>query len=177
MNMNHRENIIMMMSGDEIGIRGIPFKLLILDIDGVMTSGGKYYDNDSNVVMKKFNDRDFTAIKRFKMAGVDVCFLSGDACVNESMAKSRNVDFYLSKTWVEGSNKEEFLPQFESHYNVGVRDIAYVGDDFYDVGIMNKVGFAYCPKNSPRCVKDISIVLDVNAGNGVVMTLFDMVTE
>ena len=151
------------------------FDLLILDIDGVMTSGGKYYDNDSAVIMKKYNDRDFTAIKRFKMEGIKVCFLSGDARVNESMAKARNIDFYLSKTWVEGSNKEAFIPKFVKTYDVKPPQMAYVGDDFYDIGIMNKVGYAYCPSNSPRCVKDISTVLDVKAGDGVVARLYDLV--
>ena len=55
-----------------------PFDLLILDIDGIMTSGHKYYDNGAEVVMKAYSDLDFTAIKRFKLKGFKVCFLSGD---------------------------------------------------------------------------------------------------
>lgn len=49
-------------------------KLLILDIDGVMTNGTKVYDDDHNVLSKSYNDKDFTAIKIFKQMGIDVCF-------------------------------------------------------------------------------------------------------
>ena len=155
----------------------IDFELLILDIDGVMTSGNKYYDTEAKVVMKEFNDRDFTAIKRFKLAEIEVCFLSGDSVVNESMAKKREVDFYKSSTWVDGSNKEEFILQFIAKYGVKSKRMAYVGDDFYDIGIMKKVGYAYCPSNAPRCVKDISTVLSVKAGQGVVASLYDLVFD
>jgi 3-deoxy-D-manno-octulosonate 8-phosphate phosphatase (KDO 8-P phosphatase) len=153
------------------------FDLLILDIDGVMTSGDKYYDDNADVIMKKFNDRDFTAIKRFKMAGVKVCFLSGDARVNKSMAKDRGVDFYLSKTWVEGSNKASFIPEFVKTYDVCASRMAYVGDDFYDVGVMSEVGHAYCPSNSPRYVKNVATSLAVKAGDGVVASLYDLVFD
>ena len=40
--------------------------LLILDVDGVLTDGKKYYDNTGKVLLKTFCDRDFTAIKKIK---------------------------------------------------------------------------------------------------------------
>tara|TARA_Y100001938_G_C8022002_1_gene395814 strand:+ start:704 stop:1183 length:480 start_codon:yes stop_codon:yes gene_type:complete len=152
-----------------------PFDLLILDIDGIMTSGRKYYDRNAEVVMKEYSDLDFTAIKRFIMKGYHVCFLSGDEKVNQAMAKSRGIDFYKSKTWVEGSNKEEFIDLFCKNYNTTPERMAYIGDDFYDMGIMKKIGHAYCPKNSPRCVKNISKVLDVKSGDAVVACLYDLI--
>ena len=54
------------------------FKLLILDVDGVLTTGLKTYDINGKVVSKTFGDRDFTAIKEFICAGVTTIFLSGD---------------------------------------------------------------------------------------------------
>ncbi len=71
-------------------------KLLILDVDGVLTDGNKIYDINHTTVYKKFNDRDFTAIKRFKAGGINVIFVSGDN-FNEGMAKKRNIDFYCSR--------------------------------------------------------------------------------
>ena len=154
-----------------------PFDLLILDVDGIMTSGHKFYNNDSEVVIKTYSDLDFTAIKRFKLKGFDVCFLSGDSVINESMAKKRKVDFYKSKTWVDGSDKEDFIDFFCEKYNTTPERMAYVGDDWYDTGIMKKIGFPYCPKNSPRCVKKISHVLDVDSGCAVVASLYDLICE
>ena len=53
-------------------------KLLILDIDGVLTDGTKVYDVDHKPVYKKFMCKDITAIKRFIAAGVKVIMISGD---------------------------------------------------------------------------------------------------
>jgi len=154
-----------------------PFDLLILDIDGIMTSGHKYYDNGAEVVMKAYSDLDFTAIKRFKLKGFKVCFLSGDTVVNQAMAQKRKVDFYSSKTWIDGSNKETFIDFFCEAYNTTPDRMAYVGDDWYDTGIMKKVGFSYCPKNSPRCVKEVAEALDVKSGDAVVAYLYDLVCD
>ena len=66
-----------------------PFDLLVLDIDGVMTDGTKAYGRNGRAFSKRYCDRDFTAIKRFKAAGVEVVFLSGDKSVNEAMARRR----------------------------------------------------------------------------------------
>ena len=64
-------------------------KLLILDVDGVLTDGKKYYDSKGKVVMKTFCDKDWTAIKRFKALGVQVVFLTGDP-FNTKIASQRN---------------------------------------------------------------------------------------
>ena len=50
-------------------------KLIILDVDGVMTDGKKYYDRDGNVMMKNFCDKDWTAVKRFQRLGFLLYFL------------------------------------------------------------------------------------------------------
>ena len=53
-------------------------KLLILDVDGILTDGKKQYDREGNVRMKTFCDKDWTAIKRFRALGINVIFLTGD---------------------------------------------------------------------------------------------------
>ena len=73
------------------------YKLLILDVDGVLTTGLKTYNLDGSVVSKTFGDRDFTAIKEFICSGVNVIFLSGDNQVNSAVAKSRNIPFFYSR--------------------------------------------------------------------------------
>ena len=72
------------------------YKLLIIDIDGVLTDGCKTYDLLGNVISKNFNDKDFTAIKRFKN-NLNVCFLTADDRVNRNIASSRKVDFYYTR--------------------------------------------------------------------------------
>ena len=53
-------------------------KLVILDVDGVLTDGKKYYNREGEVLMKTFCDKDWTAIKRFRAMGITVIFPTGD---------------------------------------------------------------------------------------------------
>ena len=149
-------------------------KLLILDIDGVMTDGTKIYDVNGNVFAKTYCDRDFTAIKRFKASGVKVCFLSGDKKVNEEMARNRNIDFYCSRTPDGMIDKSNFISQFQKIYNSQIEEMAYVGDDIFDIPIMEKLNYAYCPLDAPDDVKNISTwIIDRKSGDSVIARLYD----
>lgn len=72
-------------------------KLLVLDVDGILTDGKKYYGIDGIPFAKTFCDKDWTSIKRFQALGIPVVFLSGDTRINESVAKNRNIPIYLDK--------------------------------------------------------------------------------
>ena len=149
-------------------------KLLILDIDGVMTDGTKVYGLDGLTMGKRYCDRDFTAIKAFKAVGVKVCFLSGDDKVNKAMAENRKIDFYYSR----GKNKKDFIPEFEKIYDCKSDEMAYVGDDIFDVPIMLSVGYSFCPKNVPDWVKaSATWVIKKNSGDNVVSALYEVLVE
>ena len=149
-------------------------KLLILDVDGVLTDGNKIYDINHAAVYKKFNDRDFTAIKRFKAGGINVIFISGDN-FNESMAKKRNIDFYCSRGSDLSLDKSRYLQQFKETYNISIENMAFVGDDYFDLSIIKKLNYTYCPSNSPQILKDNCLkIIDVKSGEGVIMKLYDL---
>jgi len=148
------------------------FDLLILDIDGVLTNGRKIYDNEGFVTGKQFNDKDFTAIKRFLAQGVKVVFLSGDKSVNESMSRIRGIDFFYAKNIAGDIDKSEFIPNLKMNYEADV--VAYVGDDYYDLTIIDKVDLSFCPSDATLDVKlAVSRVLKSAGGEGVVAELFD----
>lgn len=149
--------------------KGLPFDLLVCDIDGVLTDG-KSYGLDGRVISKQYCDLDFTAIKRFRAAGIQVCFLSGDKRVNEAMAASRRVDFFHNPA---GTDKVDFLPDMARRY--GANNIAYVGDDYYDTTIMAAVATSFCPESAPLAVRRIAThVIPVKAGDGVLAGIYDL---
>ncbi len=150
--------------------------LVILDIDGIMTDGKKYYGLDGIPFAKTYCDKDFTAIKRLRGAGVKVCFLSGDERVNKAMAENRNIDFYSAR----GKDKAEFVEQFEIHYETKKENMLYIGDDLFDLSIMKLVGHAFCPKDAPNTLKEYcgyANVLPRIGGENVVAKLFDTLLE
>ena len=150
----------------------LPFDLLIVDIDGVMTDGTKDYDLSGGVMSKRFCDKDFTAIKRLKKIGVAVCFLSGDDQVNRAMAEKRGIDFYSARLSDGSLDKSVFVEQLRHHYRA--QKIAYIGDDYYDLTIMDKVDFSFAPSDaSPDVVNLASHVLKSRGGSGVLAELFE----
>jgi 3-deoxy-D-manno-octulosonate 8-phosphate phosphatase (KDO 8-P phosphatase) len=148
--------------------------LLILDVDGVLTNGIKDYAPDGSVVAKRFNDKDFTAIKRFKEAGIEVVWLSGDDCVNKIVAEKRNIPFYHSRSTEGVLSKSHFVEYFQEKYNINWKYMAYVGDDYFDLDIIKKVGMAFCPSDAIEDVRKSCYPLDTKGGLGVVVELFNM---
>ena len=153
-----------------IGVKMI--KLLILDVDGILTDGKKYYDRDGNVRMKTFCDKDWTAIKRFRALGIEVIFLTGDP-FNVTIAENRNIDVHVNRT-SNGVHKDkvEFLADICIEYEVTPYEIAYAGDDIFDVKIMKAVGHAFCPADAPGEVRGIATSFGMG-GQNFVMELFD----
>lgn len=124
-------------------------KLLILDIDGVLTPGNKIYDHTGFCVQKEFRDKDWTAIKLFKCHGVNVCFLTGDP-FNLQLANNRDLDCYINKVDGKMIDKSLYLNEICSKYNVTIEDVAYIGDDYFDFRILSKVKYAFVPLDAPN---------------------------
>ena len=149
------------------------FKLLILDVDGVLTTGCKTYDLEGNVISKEFNDKDFTAIKQFKNKNISVCFVTADDRVNRAVAKSRKIDFYYVREMTK-KDKSELLPYLTGKYKVNIDEIAYVGDDLPDLKIIKKLKYTYCPSDSIYEIKNnVNVVLTRAGGTGVIAELYD----
>lgn len=118
-------------------------KVFLFDIDGVLTNGRKLYDQSGFCVGKEFCDKDFTVLKRLKARGVECIAITGDPW-NEEIMLNRRIKCINSRN----KNKEDFLPIICKDYSVTPSEIAYIGDDLFDVGLLKAVGYAYCPKDA-----------------------------
>ncbi len=153
------------------------FRLLILDVDGVLTDGTKEYDSNHNVLSKKFLCKDFTAIKRFIAAGIQVVMISGDEW-NRSMAEKRNIDFYCSRGTDLSLDKSRYLEMFAEKYNVDIKDMAFVGDDYFDLSMFESLEFTVCPSDAPQTIKQkAKHVCERAGGQGVLVELYDFCTQ
>jgi 3-deoxy-D-manno-octulosonate 8-phosphate phosphatase (KDO 8-P phosphatase) len=151
-------------------------KLLVLDVDGVLTNGTKLYDGVGKVIGKSFCDHDFTAIKKFQADGVSVCWLSADKNVNEPIARDRGITFWYSRAEDGTIDKAKWLFALLDHYKATLPETAYVGDDLFDIPVMRILlegkGKAYCPKNAVPQVLSFATVLRKNGGEGAIMDLY-----
>jgi YrbI family 3-deoxy-D-manno-octulosonate 8-phosphate phosphatase len=150
-----------------------PFDLLILDIDGVMTDGTKLYGLGGEVLSKSFNDKDFTAIKRFIAQGVQVIFLSGDKNVNQKIAEQRGIPFHYAVSQDSNIDKSMFFKDLKEQYRA--KSIAFIGDDYYDATLLDIVDYAFCPWDGLLDFGSKVKRLNIKGGEGVVASLFDLV--
>jgi len=151
-------------------------KLVILDVDGVMTDGKKYYDRDGNVVMKNFCDKDWTAVKRFRAIGIPVVFLTGDP-FNAKILSNRNLPYVVNRGEGFHRDKVNFLDEILLDYNCGAEDVVYLGDDLFDYGIMEAVGHPYSMADSPAMLQNISVPLACKGGENAIMYLYEDLEE
>tara|TARA_R100001377_G_scaffold10268_1_gene5183 strand:+ start:809 stop:1336 length:528 start_codon:yes stop_codon:yes gene_type:complete len=148
-------------------------KLIILDVDGVLTNGKKYYNDTGLAQYKTFCDKDFSAIKKFRSSSCRVIFLSGDKNINESIASNRGIDFYYSRN----KCKSSFISQLKEKYSVLESSMCCIGDDIFDFPIMEKVAYKFCPKDAVLQIKDLcgsQNVLERKGGDNVLDELYDV---
>jgi len=152
-------------------------KLLLLDVDGVMTDGTKIYSPNGYVSGKRFCDRDFTAIKKFKMENWFVIWLSGDTVVNKTVAANREIEFWSA--FVEDKiDKIAVFNNIIMQYNISVNNVIYVGDDLFDIPLMQVIndggGMTFCPADAAKHVKNVAKHTTLaGGGSGVIMEILD----
>lgn len=150
------------------------FKLLILDVDGVLTNGRKVYDIDHKPLYKEYMCKDFTAIKRFIASGVEVVMISGDNW-NKTMAEKRNIPFFCTRDKNLSLDKSQYIRLFEEEYGYDRRDMAFVGDDYFDLPMFLNLEWTFCPSDSPDIIKyNSKHILASKGGEGVLVELYDL---
>ena len=93
----------------------------------------------------------------------------------KSEIEKRNIDFYCSRNKDLSLDKSRFLKKFKELYGIPIKNMAFIGDDFFDLSIIKKLRYTYCPSNSPQIVKDnCRETLKVKGGEGVVAYLYDL---
>ena len=145
-------------------------RLLVLDVDGVLTDGGLYYDANG-LAMKRFHVLDGIGIRLAKEAGIEIAVISGmdTPCVVKRLE-------VLGVTEYHGGydNKRTVLDQIRQKRHLEWDEIAYLGDDWVDLSPMGAVGLPVAVANAMPEVKDVARhVTSKEGGNGAVRELVD----
>ncbi|MBB5022349.1 KdsC family phosphatase [Desulfurispira natronophila] len=141
-------------------------RMLVLDVDGVMTDGGMYY-LETGQELKKFSTRDGIAIKRLLRMGIEVAFLSSG--LNTSLLESRARTLGVQRLYVGTDEKTVILQQWLDEMGLLPEQIAYIGDDINDLGVMAMVGLSACPADAVDMIRQrVQVVLQSRGGEGCV---------
>ena len=125
-------------------------KLLITDVDGVLTDGGMYY-SEKGEVLKKFNTKDGMGVEILRNHGIKTVFLTKE---NSKIARLRGKKVNVDGVYVNIVFKEKELLKICKKFNVTPDEIAYIGDDINDIKIISKVGLSACPNDAVKDVKN-----------------------
>lgn len=156
---------------DHLKTRLAKIKLLILDVDGVMTDAGMYY-TESGDQIKKYNAKDGMAILKAQEKGL-ICGIISSA-FTDKMVRNRAEVLKINRVYVGRDQKINVLKQWCEELKLDLSEVAIIGDNINDLSIMREVGFRACPKDAVQEVKkEVDIVLTKNGGEGVVRELID----
>ncbi len=111
-------------------------RLLILDIDGVMTDGRIILDNEGNE-FKAFHVRDGHGIKMLIRAGFQVAIISGR---QSKVVERRARELGITDVYQKCHSKTAALDHLSRKYGIADSEVAYVGDDIVDIPILRRVG-------------------------------------
>jgi YrbI family 3-deoxy-D-manno-octulosonate 8-phosphate phosphatase len=146
-------------------------KLLVIDIDGVLTDGGMYF-TESGDQIKKYNTKDGMGIMKLQDIGVQVAFLSSG--FTNKMISARAEMLGVSLCYVGRDKKIDVLEQWRTELGLEFNQIAYLGDDVNDLDCIRKVGFSACPSNALNAVKtEVDIILSLKGGDGCAREFID----
>ena len=140
-------------------------KLLVLDVDGVLTDGKLYLDVDGERELKSFHVHDGMGLLLAKQAGMKTAFLSGrDSGAIRKRAQELHVDYVI----LGSKDKERDLAEVLSKTGLGFRNVCFIGDDVQDLPLLRKVGFSCAPSNAAGEVRKYAdYVSEKSGGEGV----------
>ena len=148
---------------------------IFFDVDGVLTNGSKFYSSSNgDVIGKAFNDIDFTAFKILKCLNIDFYWISGDNTVNSQIAKKRNIKFIYTRENNRPLKKDYFIKKICSEKNYNLKDVWFIGDDFFDLSAIISTGFSFCVENSfDEIKKQSNYVIPRKSGEYIAAWLVD----
>jgi len=135
-------------------------KLLIMDVDGVLTDGSIILDNKGNE-FKAFHVRDGHGIKLLIRAGVNAAIITGR---QSEVVERRAKELGITEVHQNSRNKIEAYDRIKKKFSLGDDEIAYVGDDVVDLPLMRRAGLSFAVADSPDEVKSYATAVTKNKG-------------
>ncbi len=146
-------------------------KVLILDVDGVMTDGRIFYVEGTGWGAF-YSVIDGYGIRQLLKAGMEVCVISGGSFVSH---KKRAELLGVRHAYFGDENKLHAFESIKKDLKVKNEEIAYIGDELFDIPVLEQVGFAATPPHAPQAVKNVVHYVTKKAGGfGAVRELTDL---
>jgi 3-deoxy-D-manno-octulosonate 8-phosphate phosphatase (KDO 8-P phosphatase) len=159
------------LSLQELTERAARVRLLVFDVDGVLTDGGMYY-GESGEALKRFDVKDGHGLVMARLAGLRAAVISARTSPLVDV-RTRELGFaaVLQGRRFKGPALRELLAQLE----VSPEACAYMGDDVNDLGPMALVGLSACPADAaPEVLQAAHFVSQRSGGHGAARELVEL---
>lgn len=153
-------------------------KLLLMDVDGVLTNGKLYHfpDKDGNMVETKgFDSQDGIALQWMQWKGLQTGVISGRESLGTIERARQTKMNYVYQGHIE---KVPILEKIIAEAQVTPEEVAYMGDDLTDLVVMRRVGFAIAVANArPEVKREAHYVTEATGGNGAVREVIELILD
>lgn len=161
-------------AGNDLATRASRVRAVVLDVDGVLTDAGLYYGRGGES-LKRFSARDGFAVVTAQAEGIHVAILSGRL---SPPLHARLSDLHIRpELVVQGSqDKARDLAELAGALDVGMQEMAFMGDDLPDLPALALVGLAACPADAvPEVRESCHLVCRAGGGHGAVRELIEVI--
>ena len=149
-------------------------RLTVFDVDGVLTDGRLYYGAEGEF-FKVFNARDGLGINRLAKAGHLFGIITG---LKSPFVTKRAKDLGIQHVYQGRMEKLSTFEALRKDLGLEYEQIAYMGDDFIDSPVLERVGLPACPKDAMPCVqKQCKFISQFKGGMGAARELCDRIWE
>lgn len=149
-------------------------KLLVLDVDGVMSDGKVTYTSDG-AELKSFNIKDGVGIKRIQKAGVQTAIITGRV---SPMVERRAAELGIHHLIQGREDKLVALKELLVSLSIELKDVAYMGDDLPDIEAITSAGIGACPADAAVAVlKQADWIASLKGGEGCVREFCDHILD
>ncbi len=149
-------------------------RLLVLDVDGVLTDGG-LWTTESGEVIKRFDVRDGLGLRLLRQAGVEVAWLSG----GKSGATEQRARYLgIARVLTGVGDKPAALAALQAELGVAREECAFLGDDLNDLAVKPAIGLLVCTADAAAPLRrQADWVLDRKGGDGAVRRLAEEILK
>jgi 3-deoxy-D-manno-octulosonate 8-phosphate phosphatase (KDO 8-P phosphatase) len=163
---------------EDVRARAARIKLLLMDVDGVLTNGKLYHFPDAAGKMietKGFDSQDGIALQWMQWKGFRTGVISGrESLATVERARQTSID-YVYQGHIE---KIPILGEIMAKAKLQADQIAYVGDDFTDIVVMRRVGLAIAVANARLQVQQAAhYVTERAGGDGAVREVIELILD
>jgi 3-deoxy-D-manno-octulosonate 8-phosphate phosphatase (KDO 8-P phosphatase) len=147
-------------------------RMLVLDVDGVLTDGRLYFDNQGNE-MKSFCTRDGLGMRALQRCGIVLAIITGR---QSEIVSHRAAQLGVQHVYQGRIDKLNAFNELLSDTGVEERHICYAGDDWIDLPVLDRVGLSISVPDADALVKNrVHWVTSRRGGNGAVREICDLI--